>query len=113
LQKKVYPVRRRSCIASCRLLSCNADRSTSDSKQIEISCAVVSLICYGAHVLLRRVLLYNLSAIRERRLCSLNIEWMLRCTGGINAEAEQFRVAVSNLVRSLQELAMISPTGDA
>ena len=64
-------------------------------------------------MLLRRVLLYSLSAIRERRLCGPNIEWMLRCSGGINAEAEQFRIAVSNLVRSLHELTMISPAGYA
>ena len=64
-------------------------------------------------MLLGSVLLYSLSAIRERHLWGLNIQWMLRCSGGINAEAEQFRITVSNLVRSFQEFTMISPAGDA
>ena len=57
--------------------------------------------------------MYSLSAIRERRLCGFNVQWMLRCSGGINAEAEQLKIAVSRLVRSLHELTMISPAGDA
>ena len=64
-------------------------------------------------MLVQGILLYSLSAIRERRLCGLNIQWMLRCSRCINAETKQSRIAVSNFVRSLQELTMISPAGDA
>ena len=60
-----------------------------------------------------KTLLYSLSAIRKRRLCGLNRQWMLRCSRGINAEAEQFWVAVSYRFRSSKELTVISPTGDA